>query len=69
LAAQKRFIKEYKRLMKKAPEEEPILFMDAVHPTMNTKISCGWIRAGTEKLIKTSGSRTRLNIIPNPIID
>jgi transposase len=30
---------------------------------MNTKVSCGWIKAGTEKLIKTSGSRTRLNII------
>jgi transposase len=63
LAAQKRFIKEYKKLVKKTPEEEPILFMDAVHPTMNTKTSCGWIRTGTEKLIKTSGSRTRLDII------
>jgi transposase len=62
-AAQKRFIKEYKELVKKTPEDEPILFMDAVHPTMNTKTSCGWIRTGTEKLIKTSGSRTRLNII------
>jgi transposase len=62
-AAQKRFIKEYEKLVKQTPEEEPILFMDAVHPTMNTKTSCGWIRTGVEKLIKTSGSRTRLNII------
>ncbi|MDR0678466.1 MAG: IS630 family transposase [Holosporaceae bacterium] len=62
-AAQKRFTKEYKELVKNTPENEPILFMDAVHPTMNTKASCGWIRTGTEKLIKTSGSRTRLNII------
>jgi hypothetical protein len=36
--------------------------MDAVHPIMNTKTSCGWIRIGTEKPIKTSGSRTRLNL-------
>jgi transposase len=62
-AAQRKFINEYKELVKNTPEDEPILFMDAVHPTMNTKTSCGWIRTGVEKLIKTSGSRTRLNII------
>jgi transposase len=62
-AMQRRFIIGYKELVKKTPENEPILFMDAVHPTMNTKTSCGWIKTGTEKLIKTSGSRTRLNII------
>jgi transposase len=63
LIREHRFINEYQELVKETPEGEPILFMDAVHPTMNTKTSCGWIRTGTEKLIKTSGSRTRLNII------
>ncbi|MDR1334683.1 MAG: IS630 family transposase [Holosporaceae bacterium] len=61
--AQKRFVNAYKEFVKNTPEDEPILFMDAVHSTMNTKVSCGWIRTGVEKLIKTSGSRTRLNII------
>jgi transposase len=62
-AAQRRFVKEYKKLLKKTLEDEPILFMDSVHPTMNTKTSHGWIKKGSEKLIKTSGSRTRLNIV------
>ncbi|MDR1375654.1 MAG: IS630 family transposase, partial [Holosporaceae bacterium] len=52
-----------KELVKNTPENEAILFMDVVHPTMNSKTSCCWIRTGVEKLIKTSGSRTRLNII------
>jgi hypothetical protein len=37
--------------------------MDAVHPTQATKITAGWIRKGVDKLIKTIGSRTRLNIV------
>ncbi|MDP0561513.1 MAG: transposase [Candidatus Endonucleobacter sp. (ex Gigantidas childressi)] len=37
--------------------------MDAVHPTQATKITSGWIRKGVDKVINTTGSRTRLNII------
>ncbi|MCN4144333.1 MAG: transposase, partial [Thiohalomonas sp.] len=37
--------------------------MDAVHPTQATKITSGWIRIGTDKPIKTTGSRARLNIV------
>ncbi len=37
--------------------------MDAVHPTQATKVSSGWIKTGTDKPIKTTGSRTRLNIV------
>jgi hypothetical protein len=36
---QEAFIKEYEMLLQKTPENEPILFMDAVHPTMAVKIS------------------------------
>ena len=43
--------------------EDPVLFMDAVHPTQSTKLSYGWIRKGQDKVIETTGSRTRLNII------
>jgi transposase len=37
--------------------------MDAVHPTQATKVTRGWIRTGIDKIINTTGSRTRLNII------
>ena len=37
--------------------------MDAVHPTQSTKLSYGWIRKGQDKLIETTGSRTRVNLI------
>ena len=60
---QAQFIKDYTALKARLGEEEPILFMDAVHPTQATKITSGWIRTGTDKPIKTTGSRTRLNVI------
>lgn len=37
--------------------------MDATHPTQATKVSCSWIKKGQDKPIKTTGSRTRLNLI------
>jgi transposase len=60
---QKQFIAEYKKLKEETPANEPILFGDAVHPTMATKTTYGWIKKGTRKLIKTTASRTRVNIV------
>jgi transposase len=37
--------------------------MDAVHPTQATKITAGWIRKGEDKVIKRTGSRSRLNVV------
>jgi transposase len=59
---QAQFIEYYKNL-KASAGNEPILFMDAMHPTQATKVTCGWIRTGHDKSIETTGSRTRLNII------
>jgi len=59
---QAEFIEQYK-LLKAQAIDEPILFIDAMHPTQATKVSCGWIRKGTNKPIETTGSRTRLNIV------
>jgi len=56
------FIAHYEAL-KSQVDDEPILFMDAVHPTQATKVSCGWIRTGEDKAVKTTGSRTRLNLL------
>ena len=44
-------------------DDEVLLFMDAVHPTQATKVAFGWIRTGVDKIIETTGSRTRLNIV------
>ncbi len=59
------FIKYYEDLMNTLPEDEPVEFLDAVHPTMATKITYGWIRQGkkNDKLIKTTASRSRLNLL------
>ena len=60
--AQEDFIEKYTELKASVNPNEPILFGDGVHPTMATKISHGWIKKGTEKHVKTTASRTRLNI-------
>lgn len=61
--AQKEFIKTYEKLKEEAEKKsEPILFIDSVHPTMATKVSYGWIRKGEDKTIKTTASRTRINL-------
>ncbi len=59
---QRQFIEYYENL-KVAAKDEPILFLDAVHPTQGTKLSYGWMRKGEKKAVKTTGSRTRLNIL------
>lgn len=60
---QAEFIEHYKELKASLSEDEPLLFMDAVHPTQATKITSGWIRTGVDKCIETTGSRTRLNVV------
>jgi transposase len=60
---QQAFVDIYQALKEKTPENEPILFIDAVHPTMATKTSRGWIQKGIDRIIATTASRTRLNII------
>ena len=57
------FIAHYLNLKANTPATEPVVFVDAVHPTMATKISHGWIKKGVEKPIATIASRSRLNII------
>ena len=54
------FIEYYEELK---GTSDPILFLDAVHPTQATKISYGWIRKGEDKAIVTTGSRSRMNIV------
>ena len=62
LEKQQAFLKYYSQLKEKTPENQPILFIDSVHPTMATKISRGWIRKGIDKSLPTFATRTRINI-------
>lgn len=60
---QAEFIRYYEDLLNTLSEDEPVEFADAVHPTMATKITYGWIRKGKDKLIATTASRTRVNLL------
>lgn len=63
LEKQEAFIMTYHALLATTPKTQPILFGDGVHPTMATKITYGWIREGTDKIIATTASRTRVNLM------
>lgn len=60
---QAEFILHYENLKEKSSKNEPIFFIDGVHPTMATKSTRGWIAKGIDKIIPTTGSRTRMNIM------
>lgn len=60
---QAQFMEYYNKLLEIADEHEPILFGDAVHPSMATKLGYGWIRKGKVAPIKTTASKTRLNLL------
>lgn len=62
-AKQEAFVDSYDRLKSQLGEKDVILFGDGVHPSMETKVSSGWIRTGQHKAIKTTASRTRVNIL------
>lgn len=59
---QQQFIEYYEKL-KDSAQGEPILFLDAVHPTQATRLSYGWILRGHKKAVQITGSRTQLNIL------
>ena len=60
---QEEWVKDYLALVDETPADEPIVFMDAVHPTMATKVVSGWIKKGVDKPIAQTASRTRINVI------
>lgn len=60
---QEKFIKIYRKLKKKAADNEPIYFVDSVHPEHQTRLSYGWILKGERKYVATTARQRRLNII------
>ena len=62
LEAQQEFEKRYRELKSTKNTEDEIYFMDGVHPQHNSITGKGWIKKGTEKLVKANTGRARLNI-------
>lgn len=60
--AQLEFIEAYEKLKKKKKQEDRIYFMDGVHPLHNSQQAYGWIRKGTDMVIKSNTGRERLNL-------
>ena len=63
LQAQGQFIDQYRNLNDDLPEGEAILFVDAAHPTMATKLGYGWSIKGERKVVATTAGKTRFNVI------
>jgi transposase len=59
---QEEFIAAYKELKKNLAQNDQIYFMDGVHPQHNSIASCGWIKRGKTKQLKTNNGRKRTNI-------
>ena len=60
---QKAFIAYYEKLKKQAGNDEPIYFVDSVHPEHQTRLAYGWILKGERKGIPMTGRQYRLNFI------
>lgn len=45
------------------PEGEVVLFLDAAHPTMATKLGYGWSIKGERRIVATTAGKKRINVI------
>jgi transposase len=61
--AQAEFIKGFEKLQAEKAEAEVHYFIDAVHPTLNSEASYGWIEKGQEHQVLSNSGRTRMNIL------
>lgn len=57
------WIQAYRELKALVLPCEPILFLDAAHPSMATRLGYGWSLKGQRKLVKTSSGKTRVNVL------
>lgn len=59
---QKKFLEELEIIQGNKGENDPILYMDGVHPQHNTMLAYGWIKKGEDNIIKSNTGRQRVNI-------
>jgi len=64
---QEAFIAQYLALKADSAPNDPVYFMDAVHPHHNPIAGYGWIKRGVDFKIQSNTGRNRLNI--NGVID
>lgn len=71
--AQTEFIKQFEQLQAEKKADEVHYFIDAVHPTLNSETSYGWIEKGTQQQVLSNSGRTRMNILgalnPNQVTE
>ncbi len=61
---QQEFIEHYHAVMNEAAlNGDPVLFVDAVHPTQQTQTTYGWLKKGKDKEIETTAGRKRVNLM------
>ena len=60
--AQRAFLDDYTSLKESKDPNDPIYFVDAVHPQHNPVLGYGWIKRGEEQAIPSNTGRRRLNI-------
>jgi transposase len=60
--AQEQFLLDYDTLLQTKGKDDPVYFMNAVHPQHNPVLACGWIKRGEERKVKTNTGRRRVNI-------
>lgn len=60
--AQRAFLKTYRSLKKRKNPDDPLYFMDGVHPQHNSVAAYGWIKKGHTQTIPSNTGRQRLNL-------
>ena len=61
--AQAEFIEQFEQLQATKTADEVHYFIDAVHPTLNSEASYGWIEKGSTHQILSNSGRTRMNLL------
>lgn len=61
------FLAELKEIQETKGGNDPILYMDGVHPQYNTMLAYGWIKKGQDNIIKSNTGRQRINF--NGLLD
>jgi transposase len=56
------FLEELEGIREMKGGNDPLLYMDGVHPQHNTMLAYGWIKKGEDNLIKSNTGRQRVNI-------
>jgi len=62
LVQQEAFIAAYERLLNGLGADEAVYFADAVHPEHQSKPAYGWVKKGSNPMVRTTSGRGRVNI-------